>query len=208
VVALRWYLRYGLPYRDVADRGADVDHVSVLRRVQRFTPLLADSLGSSGTRRITAGSSTRPTSRSMESGATSTGRSTSTARSSTCSCRPAGTPWPPAVSSVGRCGCSKVTPAEVVTDTSPVYPAVLEELLPAAWRHVEQYENNPIEADHRQLKRRRRPMRSLQTGRTAQVVIAGQAFLQNLRRGHYDLPLDVPPADRLAAAFTQLARAI
>jgi hypothetical protein len=45
VVAVRWYLRYGLPYRDVADRGADVDHVSVLRRVQRFTPLLADSLG-------------------------------------------------------------------------------------------------------------------------------------------------------------------
>jgi transposase-like protein len=36
----------------------------------------------------------------------------------------------------------------VVTDTAPVYPAVLEELVPAAWHHVERYANNPIEADH------------------------------------------------------------
>jgi transposase-like protein len=35
----------------------------------------------------------------------------------------------------------------VVTDTAPVYPAVLEELVPAAWHHVERYANNPIEAD-------------------------------------------------------------
>jgi transposase-like protein len=37
----------------------------------------------------------------------------------------------------------KVTPSEVVTDAAPVYPGVLEELLPAAWHHVEQYANNP-----------------------------------------------------------------
>ncbi len=51
-------------------------------------------------------------------------------------------------------------------------------------------------------------MRGLQTDRTAQVVIAGHAFVQNLRRDHYDLGLDAPPATRLAAAFTELARAI
>src|SRR4051812_23608351 len=68
-----------------------------------------------------------------------------------------------------------------------VYPGVLDELLPAAWHHVERYANNPIEADHGQLKRRLRPMRGLQTDRTAQVVIAGHAFLQDLRRGHYEL---------------------
>jgi transposase-like protein len=103
----------------------------------------------------------------------------------------------------------KVMPSEVVTDAAPVYPAVLDELLPSAWHHVEQYENNPIEADHGQLKRRLRPMRGLQTDRTAQVVIAGHAFVQNLRRGHYDIALDTPPgANRLAAAFAGLARAI
>src|SRR5450756_3153398 len=40
-VAVRWYLRYGLSYRDVeellAERGVTVDHVSVYRWVQRFT---------------------------------------------------------------------------------------------------------------------------------------------------------------------------
>jgi transposase-like protein len=47
LVAVRWYLRYGLSYRDVeelfAERGIEVDHVTVYRWVQRFTPLLADA---------------------------------------------------------------------------------------------------------------------------------------------------------------------
>jgi transposase, IS6 family len=41
-LAVRWYLRYGLSYRDVeellAERGIIVDHVTVYRWVQRFTP--------------------------------------------------------------------------------------------------------------------------------------------------------------------------
>jgi len=40
-VAARWYLRYGLSYRDAeelpAERGTTVDHVTACRRVQRFT---------------------------------------------------------------------------------------------------------------------------------------------------------------------------
>jgi hypothetical protein len=51
-------------------------------------------------------------------------------------------------------------------------------------------------------------MRGLRTDRTAQVIIAGHAFVQNLRRGHYELGLDVPPALRVTAAFTELAMAI
>jgi transposase, IS6 family len=47
VLAVRWYLRFGLSYRDVeellAERGVDVDHVTIYRWVQRFTPLLADA---------------------------------------------------------------------------------------------------------------------------------------------------------------------
>ena len=46
-VAVRWYLRYGLSYRDVeellAERGVEVDHVTVYRWVQRFTPLFVDA---------------------------------------------------------------------------------------------------------------------------------------------------------------------
>jgi transposase-like protein len=100
-----------------------------------------------------------------------------------------------------------VTPAEVVSDAAPIYPTVLEELLPAAWHHVERHANNPIEADHSQLKHRLRPMRGLRTDETAQVIIAGHAFLQNLRRGHYELALEVPSAQRVATAVTQLALA-
>jgi transposase-like protein len=47
VVAVRWYLRFNLSYRDVeellVERGVEVDHVTVYRWVQRFTPLLADA---------------------------------------------------------------------------------------------------------------------------------------------------------------------
>ncbi|MFC6019898.1 IS6 family transposase [Plantactinospora solaniradicis] len=47
VVAVRWYLRYNLSYRDVeellVERGIEVDHVTIFRWVQRFTPLLADA---------------------------------------------------------------------------------------------------------------------------------------------------------------------
>jgi transposase, IS6 family len=101
-----------------------------------------------------------------------------------------------------------VTPSEVVTEAAAVYPAVLDDLVPSAWHHVERYANNPIEADHGRLKHRLRAMRGLRTDRTAQVIIAGHAFVQKLRRGHYEPGLDVPPALRVAAAFTELATAI
>jgi len=97
----------------------------------------------------------------------------------------------------------KVTPAEVVTDKAPVYLRVLDELVPAAWHHVEQYENNRIEADHSRLKHRLRPMRGLPTDRNARVIIAGLAFMQNLRRGHYELTTETPRPLRVAAAFAQ-----
>jgi transposase-like protein len=102
----------------------------------------------------------------------------------------------------------KVKPTEVVTDAAAVYPGVHDELIPSAWHHVEQYANNPIEADHGRLKHRLRAMRGLRTDQTAQTVIAGHAFMQNLRRGHYELGLAAPPVMRVAAAFDELAKAI
>jgi IS1 family transposase len=89
-------------------------------------------------------------------------------------------------------GTSKVTPAEVTTDKAPVYPAVLEELLPAAWHRTEQYANNRVEADHGRLKSRLRPMRGRKQDRSARIVIAGHGFVQNVRRGHYELAFEEP----------------
>jgi DDE domain len=57
----------------------------------------------------------------------------------------------------------------VSTDRASAYPRVLDELLPAACHVMEQYSNNPIEADHGRLKSRLRPMRGLKRLRSAQV---------------------------------------
>jgi transposase-like protein len=103
---------------------------------------------------------------------------------------------------------TKVRPVEVVTDLAPVYPGVLDELLPEAWHRTDRYANNRIEADHGQLKRRVRPMRGLKTEAGATVVTAGHAFVQNLRRGHYEVAIDEPVHLRVVVAFNELAMAI
>ena len=100
---------------------------------------------------------------------------------------------------------TKVAPVEVVTDRAAAYSAVLEELLPAAWHRTEQYATNRIEADHGRLKARLRAMRGLKQDRSARVIIAGHAFVQNLRRGHYEPATDKPVNRRLAVAFDEFA---
>ena len=101
-------------------------------------------------------------------------------------------------------GITKATPVEVVTDRAPVYPLVLEELLPAAWHCTDQYANNRIETDHGRVKARLRSMRGLKQDRNAGVVIAGHTFVQNLRRGHYELAVEEPANRRLTVAFDEL----
>jgi transposase, IS6 family len=204
--------RYGLSYRDVeellAERGIEVDHVTVYRWVQRFTPLLADAARfarhSPADRwfvdktYVKVNGVWRYVYRAIDQNGQVIDVLVSARRDATAARR----------FFTRALRTLKVIPSEVVTDAAPVYPGVLEELLPSARHHVEQYANNPIEADHGQLKHRLRPMRGLRTDRTAQVVIAGHAFLQNLRRGHYELGVDARPALRIAAAFTELAEAI
>jgi transposase-like protein len=65
LLAVRWYLRFGLSYRDLeeilAERGIEVDHVTLYRWVQHFTPLLVDAARPRRHTTGTAGSSTKPT---------------------------------------------------------------------------------------------------------------------------------------------------
>ena len=62
-LAVRWYLRYGLSYRDVeellAERGIAVDHVTIYRWVQRFTRSSSRRRGRAAMPPVTAGSPTR-----------------------------------------------------------------------------------------------------------------------------------------------------
>ena len=106
-VAVRWYLRYGLSYRDVeellAERGVEVDHVTVYRWVQLFADAARPLRHATGDRWFVD----ETMSRSPAAGGTSTARSTSTGRSSTCCCPNSGTPPPLAGSSPGRCGAGR-----------------------------------------------------------------------------------------------------
>ena len=73
---------------------------------------------------------------------------------------------------------------------------------------AESYGNNPIEADHGRLKSRLRAMRGLKQLRCAQVITTGHAFIQNIRRGHYELGAEETVNLRVRAALDELVMAI
>jgi transposase-like protein len=181
IVAIQWYLRYNLSYRDVeellVERGVEVDHVTVYQWVQRFTPLLADAARFArhlpGDRWYADETYVKVNGvwRYVYRAADQYGRVIDVLVSARRDAAAARRFFARAIAML------KVKPTEMVTDAAAVYPAVLDELIPSAWHHVEQHANNPIEADRSRLKQRLRPMRGLQTERAAQVVIAGHAFM-------------------------------
>jgi transposase-like protein len=212
VLAVRWYLRFGLSYRDVeellAERGIEVDHVTVYRWVVRFTPLLAEAARPC---RHQVGDRWRADEtyvkvagrwRYIHRAIDQFGQVIDVYVSPKRDGKAARRFFERAIDT------TTVTPSEVVTDRAPTYPVVLDDLLPAAWHQTERYANNGVEADHGRPKARLRPMRGLKQDRSARVVIAGHAFVQNLRRGHYELAVEEPMGRRLVVAFGELAVAI
>jgi transposase, IS6 family len=99
------------------------------------------------------------------------------------------------------------SPVEVTTDRAPVYPRVLDELAPTARHVLEQYWYNAVEADHGRLKARLRPMRGLKTIRSLCIVATGHAFVQNLRRGHYEITIDARPSIIVSGSRSPISRA-
>jgi hypothetical protein len=89
-------------------------------------------------------------------------------------------------------------PVEVITDRAPTYPRVLDQLWAAAWHHIERYANNGSKPTTPELKRLLRPMRGIKTMTGLRVIATGHAFVQNLRRGHYEIATDEPAGRRLA----------
>jgi transposase-like protein len=140
-VAVRWYLRYGLSYRDVeellAEGGVELDHVTVYRWVQRFTPLLADAARfarhSPGDRWFVDETYVRVNGvwRYVYRAVGQHGQVIDNLVSPRRDANAARRFFTRALTTL------KVRPAEVVTDAAPVYPRVLDELVPAAWHHVE-----------------------------------------------------------------------
>jgi IS6 family transposase len=211
LVAVRWYLRYGLSYRDLEEllleRGIQVDHVTVYRWVQRFTPLVIDAARpcrhSQGDRWFADETYVKVAGRwvylyrAIDQYGQVIDVLVSQKRDLAATRRFF-------IRALEHGSC----PTEVSTDRAQAYPRVLDELLPTACHVTEQYANNPIEADHGRLKARLRPMRGLKRLRSARVISAGHAFVQNIRRGHYELGVEEVANLRVLAAFDELALAI
>src|SRR6478735_6671024 len=173
LLAVRWYLRYGLSYRDLeellAEHGVGVDHVTLYRWVQRFTPLLIDAARPA---RHVAGDRWfvdetyvkvcgvwRYVYRAVDQQGQVIDVYVSHRRD---------------LASARRFLTAALAvhgdPGGVITDRAPALANVIAELVPAALHNTGRYENNRVESDHGRLKARLRPMRGLKTGRTASVV--------------------------------------
>jgi IS6 family transposase len=176
LLAVRWYLRYGLSYRDVeellAERGVDVDHVTIYRWVQRFTPLVIDAARpcrrSVGDRwfvdetYVRVAGVWRYVYRAVDQYGQVIDVLVSKRRNVAGSTRFFETML------VGR-----DRPREVTTDLAAPLLRVVDNLLPEVLHDTTRYGNNRIECDHGRLKARLRPMRGLLTDRTASTVIRG-----------------------------------
>ncbi len=162
LLAVRWYLRYGLSYRDVeellAERGVEVDHVTIYRWVQSFTPLLIDAARpcrhSVGDRwfvdetYVKVAGKWRYVYRAVDQHGQVIDVFVSPRRD---------------IAAARRFFSAVLVahgePDEVVTDLAQALETVIEELIPDAFHNTERYANNSVGCDHGRLKARLRPMR-------------------------------------------------
>jgi len=188
-LAVRWYLRFRLPYADVAEllaeRGINVDASTIFDWVQRFAPLYQEAarphrhrIGSRWSVDETylriAGRWCYAFRAIGEDGQVidvyvSSTRDTAAAT--------AFLTW--AVES------TEVAPDVVSSDKAPIYPPAFAMVLPEVEHITGKMEQQQIERDHQHLKGRIRSMRGFQTVSCAQIVCRGHSFMRNLGNGFY-----------------------
>jgi transposase-like protein len=127
----------------LAERGVDIDHVTIYRRVQRFTPLLAEAARpcrhAVGDRwqvdetYVKVAGQWRYVYRAIDQFSQVIDVFVSPRRDAKAARRF----FEQAI------GTTKQAPVEVITDKAAAYPAMLGELLPEAWHRTDQYANNP-----------------------------------------------------------------
>ena len=190
-LAVRWYLRFRLPYADVAEllaeRGVHVDPSTIYDWVQHFAPLYQEAARAY---------------RHAPRGAWSIDETY---------IKVAGVPCYVfrAIDELGQVidvfvsptrdtaaapaflrRAMRVTdmrPFTVTTDKAAIYPPALAAVLPGVEHVAGKAAQQRIERDHGHLKGRYGPMRGFKQARSAQVVCAGHGFLRNLRDGFYQL---------------------
>ena len=210
-LAVRWYLRYGLSYRDVeellAERGVEVDHTTLFRWVVRFTPLFVEAARpcrhSPGDRwfvdetYVKVLGRWRYLYRAVDQFGQVIDVLVSPRRDKKAARR-----------FFLRALAGATAPTEVSSDRAAAYPRVSTSCCPPPSTSPCPTRTTRSRPTAVAFKARLRPMRGLKRDRSLRIVAAGHAFVQNLRRGHYELATEVGPRDCVAAAFTELALAI
>jgi len=214
-LAVRWYLRYRLPYADLAEllaeRGVHVDPSTIFDWVQHFTPLYKEA-ARPHRQRVRGCWSLDETYvrvaghwcyvfRAID----KEGQVIDVYVSSTRDTTAAMAFLTRAVASTG------VTPYSVTTDRTPIYPPAFAQVLPEIEHSTGKMIQQRIERDHEHLKGRYRCMRGFQTVPCAQVVCDGHGFMRNLRDGFYRLGLPsgdprVRQMPRLVQAWDEVTR--
>jgi transposase, IS6 family len=160
LLGVRWYLRYGLSYRDLeellVELGVEVDHVTLYRWVQRFSPVLVEAARpcrhAAGDHwfvdetYVKVSGSWRYVYRAVD----EQGQVIDVFVSSRRDLKATTVFFERAIRSNG-------TPIEVTTDRAHALVRVVMELLPAAFHDTTQYVNNRVEVDHGRLKASLRP---------------------------------------------------
>src|ERR671912_377506 len=195
VLCVRWYCKYGISYRDLAEmmqeRGVTVDPSTIFRWVQRYAPEIERRIRlyqgpRSGSWRVDetyvrVGGRWKYLFRAVD----KHGRLIDFMLSDRQNTRAAYRFLRKAVKTM-----SDYPPESITTDKLASYPKAIrrlqnEGLLPKEVMHrTSKYLNNIIEADHGALKRVIRPTRGFQSMATASATIKGFEVMRMIRRGH------------------------
>jgi transposase-like protein len=195
VLCVRWYCKYGISYRDLAEmmqeRGVAVDPSTLFRWVQRYAPEIEKRIrqyqGSrSGSWRVDEtyvriGGRWKYLFRAVDKRGQFIDSMLSDRRDTGAAYR---------FLRKALKTLKAFPPSSITTDKLASYPKAIqrlqdEELLS---KHVEhrtsKYLNNIIEADHGALKRVIRPTRGFQRMKTARAALKGFEVMRMIRRGH------------------------
>ncbi|ANY82601.1 hypothetical protein BB934_30475 (plasmid) [Microvirga ossetica] len=195
LLCVRWYCKYGISYRDLAEmmseRGFSVNPSTIFRRVQRYAPEIEKRVRPcqghrSGSWRVDetyvrVGGKWRYLFRAVD----KHGRLIASMLSHRRDTGAAYRFLRKALRTMSDC-----PPSSITTDKLASYPKAIrrlqkEDLLSKNVEHrTSKYLNNIIEADHGALKRVIRPTRGFQRMRTAYATIKGFEVMRMIRRGH------------------------
>ncbi len=206
--AVRRYLRFKLSHRDVAEilaeRGLAISHVTVWRWVQRFTPLFIASTRQHRRQPIDwwhvdetylkVAGERRYVYRAIDIVGHVIDIYVATRRNA-------------AAAHTFFNKALRVTDGQVewvTTDGDKALRKVVRGELGDVGHCTQRYANNRIEGDHSHLRARWRPMRGVKTDETAQIVIEGIGFVQNISRGFYTTTDDAAPRLRVKSLFDEI----